>query len=126
MPPTPSRPFVANAADPQQVTKAAQLSRRVDRQFAESLLAVLQTSEGRLVVWDLLGRCGINESVMHPSGSMTYYNSGRQDVGHELQALVLGLDDGQVYLQMQTEGIRRKVRTNIEAAANTARPEGGQ
>jgi hypothetical protein len=85
------------------------------------LRAVMQTAAGRVVMWDLLARCKVFESI-YESSSKIYYNAGRQDFGHELMALLLDLDDGRLYVQMEAEARARATRElRGNEAAHTAR-----
>jgi hypothetical protein len=94
-------PLQTNAADPSQVRHAARIEKkRTARQLA-ALKAVMATPEGRMVMWNLLERAGIYRSIWHPSAQI-HYNSGRQDFGHELLAMLTDADE-EAYLTMERE-----------------------
>lgn len=109
------RPWVKNAADPEQVKAAGRRERRKGEQFNGALRQVMATIEGRLVMWALLERAGIYRSVWDPSARI-HYNAGRQDFGHELLALLLEADE-RTYLLMEQEARARARGDDREAAA---------
>lgn len=92
---------VKNAADKDQVREGKQkeLSRR-DRELAD-LRFVLASKEGRRLMWRFIGHCKTFESVCNPSGSITYYNSGKQDVGHYLLAEIGAASEDAFILMMK-------------------------
>jgi len=103
------RAEVRNAADPAQVKRA----RRKEDRVAEDRLAFyregLATYAGRALLRDLLEMAGVYRSVWSLDSGSIYYNSGRQDFGHELQAMLLRADDVN-YLQMEHEAHARAKR----------------
>jgi len=121
-PPQQARSLVRNAADPEQVKRAARRERRTEEQVLGALEAVMRTAEGRLVMWDLLSRCGIYGSIWHPSAEI-HYRAGKQDMGHEIQALILRSSED-LYELMAREARARGRRENDETdAAHTPRAE---
>lgn len=105
-----------NAADPRQVKDAGRRERRRTRDFDNALRAVLDTPDGRLVLWQLLSMAGIYRSCYDNSGSRTYWNVGRQDYGHELLAHIIEASP-QLYALMEREARERDARTDAEREA---------
>lgn len=96
-----------NAADRAQVREARRKEKQREHERIAARAQILNTIAGRRFVWDLLSTCRVFGSVMDArSGRMTAYNSGRQDVGHELMAQLYAANpDG--YASMQREGANR-------------------
>ena len=61
---------------------------------------VLSTVEGRRVLWRFLVQCRTFSSIM-TGNSMTYYNSGQQDLGHYLMAEIGESDEDALFLMMK-------------------------
>lgn len=110
------RSLVKNASSPRQVARAESHIRRRAELTRAAFKAVLDTPAGRIVMWELLELAGVYRSVFNPSGSLTYYNAGRQDYGHELLAKLLEVDD-QAYLLMESEARARERRDNATTDA---------
>lgn len=92
--------LVKNAADEKQV-KEAKSREHVGRKLELSdLQKVLQTAEGRRVIWRLISHCQVFGSIYHGS-SLIHYNSGKQDVGHFLLAEVDEADQNALFKMMQ-------------------------
>lgn len=98
------RAQVQNASAGRQVRRAGRNDRNAARIAQLDAKAVMQTPEGRRFVWWLLGKAGINESVMKDGESRVLYWAGRQDMGRELQVHVI-TTDADAYLLMQREAI---------------------
>jgi hypothetical protein len=115
---TPARDHVAvrNAADRKQVRHAARSSKQDEEQLRGAYLDVMRTPSGRRVMWDMLERCKIHESVFDPHGSWMAYNAGRQDVGHELEAELARLDT-RLFLDMEREARLRQATSDAEREA---------
>lgn len=115
---------VQNAADPQQVRRARRKDAQADAVRVAALQAVMTTGEGRMVMWDLLGRAGVFRSVYAP-GEEIRYLAGRQDFGHELMADLLRADEAS-YELMEREARQRARREATEnEAAHTASADAG-
>ena len=54
--------------------------------FLNALRAVMETPEGRFVVWHWLDRAGINRSVWDASGMQVHFNAGQQEFGFAMKA----------------------------------------
>lgn len=109
------RAWVKNAADPSQVRRAARKTEDVEALRRGRLRAVLQTVDGRALVWDLLERAGVFRSIYDQSARI-HYNAGRQDFGHELLAAALDADED-AYLVMEQEARARQRRDDRDTAA---------
>ena len=81
------RPLVTNAANEGQLEKAKLKVKVAEDRVELAYRAVLASEDGQLVMWDLLQFCGTFRSIWESSAKI-HYNSGRQDVGHYLQAKV--------------------------------------
>jgi hypothetical protein len=95
------RAFVRNAADPEQVKRASERERRREHRFVDALRVVMQAPSGRIVMWELIGRAKVHESIWDQSARI-HYNAGRQDYGHELMAALVSADED-LYLLMERE-----------------------
>jgi hypothetical protein len=116
------RAEVRNAADPQQVKRAARKDRDREALLSEALRATLSQPAGRFVLWDLLERAGVFTSVF-AMNQQIYYNAGRQDFGHELLALLVACDED-LYTLMEKEARDRKARDNRATdASHTPKPD---
>lgn len=113
--PQPPPPLQRNAADREQVKYARRVERRAQERVTASLQVVMQTAEGRLVLWELLERAGIYRSIWDPSARI-HYNAGRQDYGHEILGLMLEAD-ADLYLEAEREARDRKRRQARETEA---------
>lgn len=105
-----------NAADARQVAHGHRASRDRYEATRAAYRETLDTVAGRRVLWDLLTRAGIYQSVMVDGRpEVTFYKAGRQDFGHELLALLLDVDEG-LYLRMEGEArleMAREARANV-------------
>lgn len=118
------RALVRNAADPAQVKRAERKERdRVER-FRTNLTAVMATEAGRQVLWELLTRAGIYQSIWDPS-SKIHYNAGRQDFGHEMLAALLDADEDLYQLMEREMRAWQRVEDRGTDAAHTSRAEQG-
>lgn len=84
------RQAVGNAADPEQVERAAQRDERSRERYLDALNNTMNTRDGRIVMRTLLNACGIGigEDPRNPfdnSGSVTAHNCGQLFIGQALQ-----------------------------------------
>lgn len=118
------RSLVRNAADPQQVRRAARKESQAQEQFQAALRDVLRTESGRRLLWELMARAGVFRSIWVMTAEI-HYRAGQQDYGHMLQAEILAASED-AYLMMQRESMARSKREASETdAAHTARAEQG-
>ena len=116
------RSFVKNAADRDQVGRAARKEADNERIFLASLKAVQSTQEGRFVMRTLLERAGIFRSIWENSARI-HYNAGRQDMGHEIQAMLVATDEN-AYELMEREARARDLKLRKDLAATPRATEG--
>jgi hypothetical protein len=111
------RVAVKNAADPVQVRAAARLEQRQGERYVAALRAVLSTPEGRTVLWTITRQAGVRSSVFDHSGSVTYFNAGRQNFGFELEAACESVDNGDLWMQAREEARAAAQRAAVESEA---------
>ena len=93
--------LVGNAASEKQVKKAVDKEITQRETELNDLRTVLSTPHGRRLVWRLLEKCRVFETIWESSAKI-HYNSGQQDIGHFLMAEVVHADD-QSLLEMMKE-----------------------
>lgn len=86
-----TRALVKNASDAGQVKEAGKKENALERQKKDDLEAVLSTREGRRWMWSILSACGVFTNPADPSGSWTYFNCGKLEIGLALQKDVAAL-----------------------------------
>lgn len=95
-----SKPLVKNSADPKQVKEAKQEEKFSRENELNDLVTVLNTIEGRRVLWRLMCHCGVFSSIFEQS-SKIYYNSGCQDVGHFIMSEITEADQEFLFVMMR-------------------------
>lgn len=75
---------MTNAANPEEIKKAEVKQKSKLDQEVDDLVWVLSTKQGRRFIWKWLSHCGVFQSSVHNSGSMTYFNEGQRNVGLKL------------------------------------------
>lgn len=93
---------IKNAANESQVEKAKTADEKERDLELADLRFLLGTPQGRRFVWRILKHCRVFNSVFNNSGSVTYYHSGMQDVGHFIQAEVIEAKK-EAYFEMMRE-----------------------
>lgn len=93
--------LVKNAADPQQVKKAALTEKQRQIQASNDLKYVLSSRQGRRFIWRILSYCKLFESIWRPSAEI-HKLAGMQEVGLFLTGEVVKVDD-EAYFQMMKE-----------------------
>lgn len=87
------KPYVKNAGDQEQVNEAEKKIKFNREDELSDLRKILETGYGRRFLWRLMSHCRAYASVCDVnSPHMTYYHSGRQDVGHFLMAEITNAD----------------------------------
>lgn len=116
------RALVRNAADPKQVKDAKKRETlQRDNELAD-LRAVLNTLEGRRVLWRILEHTKTFGSIYDESPNRIAFNSGRQDVGHFVMAEINDADASKILTMMQESQARERQRnTVIDAEAENDR-----
>ncbi len=122
-----TRAETENAANPRQTRGAERRARRRRRRFEDALRRLLDTPDGQLVFGErrigLLARCRTFATVYSDSSLRMAYNAGRQDVGHELMALLAEVSE-EAYVRMEAECRALERRDDQETEA--ALMEGGE
>jgi hypothetical protein len=98
---------VKNAADENQVRRAGELQENARDLELNDLRYILNTDQGRRVIWRFMEHCRVFTSIMEASAKI-YYNAGAQDVGHYLMAEVAAADDEALF-KMMREAKQREV-----------------
>jgi len=119
------RALVRNGSDPDQVNRARRKTREAERQRLGAIAEVMKAPAGRRVMWDLLCKARVFESIWNPSAAI-HYNAGRQDFGHELMADLLEADETLYELMEREARTRAKREQGQNDAAATAAATGGQ
>lgn len=97
-----SRSFVRNASDAAQVRRAERAQQRIEDRLRAALRVVMGSPEGRAVCWAILGAAGTFRSVYDADPVTMGYRAGRQDMGHELMADLLVVDEA-LYQEMERD-----------------------
>ena len=119
------KPLVKNAADPKQVERAGHKQRYNRKMELEDVRDILETPAGRRTFWRYLTECRVFGSVFNNSGSMTYFNEGRRDVGLKIMADITEANDEAYLLMMREAKDREFVESNENESRETKEsPEG--
>lgn len=94
------KPLVKNAADKEQVKRAAFKEKDLRGYELEDLKEVLKTGPGRRVFWRLLEKCRVYESIWTNSARI-HYNAGQQDLGHYIMAEIVEADEDAYFNMMK-------------------------
>lgn len=90
-----------NVGNRKQVEAARKKIRLNTEAEAKDLETVLNTKEGRSLLWRLLGQFKVFESVFEPNSRISY-NAGIQDAGHFILAQIMDVRPD-AWLQMMQE-----------------------
>lgn len=95
--------FVKNAADPKQVKAAEKRQKNITEQYELDLKSMLGSKSGRNVLWHLLCKCRVFETVRSGGNSpeAVYANIGLQDFGHYIMAEIVRIDESALFQMMQ-------------------------
>jgi hypothetical protein len=100
------RALVKNAGSEKQV-KDAEIKQELSQDKEHNdLLFVLDTEQGRRVMWRILSHAGIYKSPYNHSGSVQNMNIGMGEVARWLLAQIVNVDETK-WLQMQSENLRK-------------------
>lgn len=95
------------------------LAEKRRKEELEDLARTLALPQGRKVLYRILERCRVFESIWDP-GAKIHYNAGQQDVGHWLMLEIGEAEPKSIGLMMQEayqERVRRR-KEDEELAAN--------
>ena len=76
-----SKALVKNTSSEKQVKDAARKEKLREIEEKDDLKKIMSLPEGKRFLWRMLSHCGVFRSSVEHSGSMTYFNEGRRDVG---------------------------------------------
>ena len=107
--------LVKNAADKDQVEAADRKERYTRKMELADLRSILATEHGRRFIWRYLEVCHVFGSVFNNSGSVTYFNEGRRDIGLKLLADITEANDESL-IQMMRESKERDRKADPEGA----------
>lgn len=93
--------LVGNAADRKQLDEARRQEKAGEVKKDERFKRLMQSADFRGWVWDFLTRTRVFNSV-YEQNARIYYNSGQQDIGHEVLGEVARLTP-ELYLTMISE-----------------------
>jgi methionyl-tRNA synthetase len=94
-------PLVTNAADHRQLKKAGRSVKRQENQLKDDWKATFSTAESRRVLDDLLTFCKVHNTVFDENPYRTALNSGKQDVGHFVEARIAKADPQILFTMMR-------------------------
>lgn len=96
-----------NAADPEQIREATAKEKLMIDQEAADMKAVLETPQGRRMLWRFMEASGVYTQSAVQSGSWTYFNEGRRCIGNMILSKILQAGP-EYYLQMMNENKENK------------------
>lgn len=106
MPSNNKKALVRNASSEKQVKEAGEKVQLREDQEHNDMLFVLNSEQGRRVLWRILSHGGLYRSPYHHSGSQQNINIGMGEVSRWLLGQIVGVDE-QKWLQMQTENLQK-------------------
>lgn len=93
--------LVKNAASPKQVHNAEKKEESIREKELNDLRQVLDTPQGRRVVWRFLEKCRVFNSIWEASAKI-HFNAGQQDIGHFIMGEIVEADE-KFLLEMMKE-----------------------
>ena len=100
---------VRNAADPQQVKKAAKEDKIKDVISNSNLRFVMESKSGRAFLWELLSSCNMFNTSM-TGDNYTFFLEGQRTVGLQLIPRMVAVSP-KLYMLMQTENIEDDIES---------------
>lgn len=92
---------IYDASDPDQVAKRKGDEKRQREREVNDLRAVLQTDQGRRVMWRLLEHCGVFRSTFTGHGARDAFNEGARNVGLFVMGELIAADPDALTAMMQ-------------------------
>ncbi len=89
-----------NATNRKQIEESKKKQKRLLEEKKSDLRKVLQTREGRNVMWRFLEEARVFNSIWEPSAKI-HYNAGKQDFGHYLMAEIMNSDPDKYLLMVK-------------------------
>ena len=99
--------FVKNAASEKQVRDGELKENMKGTRKHEDWRFILNTPQGRRVIWQILEECKAFGSIWAPNASI-HYNSGKQDLGHIIMGEIVSVDEEALFLMMRENKERLK------------------
>lgn len=99
-----------SASDEGQVKKAERRDKFSLQNETSDIREVMSTPAGRRMMWALLAKCGVFESI-YENTEFIRYRSGQQDIGHWLIGRIME-SDPDLWLEMQSEAATQGDKTN--------------
>lgn len=103
---------VRNAASRREIEQAKARQKRRQARMKEAFRKVLETKEGRLVLWEIISSAGVYETPWDGHAMTMAKNVGRGDFGRELLADLANLDES-LFMLMEAEA-RHQARLDAE------------
>jgi hypothetical protein len=94
-----------NAADKRQVGERARKQKNADAQRDSDMQAVLETPEGRRLMWKFMAACGVEGSCFNPNAAIAAYTSGKRDAGQMLKAWIVQAGEKAFLLMVQENAV---------------------
>lgn len=82
------RKLVDNVGDPEQVKQGRTKASLLERRQRDRWQRLLDTADGRAVVWEILEECGVFRTAFGASDAETNHMTGKQAIGHTLLARI--------------------------------------
>jgi hypothetical protein len=101
----PEQPY--NAGDAGQVAKKQKSQKTRDLQKKAALKKLMGDPEGRMFMWDLLGRCGAFHLSFNTDALIMAFNEGRRDVGNHLMGEITRMSP-ELYMRMMVESQQKQ------------------
>lgn len=100
-------PLVANAGARQQVERADRREKRIEQRTKLAWANVARTDDGKRVLLDLLGYCGLYRSPMGSDANWTHVHIGQGDVGRRILVRLHEADVG-LYTELQAFKVKQE------------------
>lgn len=98
---------MVNAGDENQVRGAERKIKHERELELRDLCAVLATRPGRRLIWRLMGKCKVFESIWEQSARI-HYNSGQQDIGQFLLKEVVEANEESLFQMMREAKVKNE------------------
>lgn len=95
-----------DAGDEAVVSKRKTKAQLLAEVEVEDLKRLLESKEGRRVLWRILGYCGVYDNAF-TGNSSTFFNNGRQDVGKWLIKELLRVNN-KAYVNLQLSALNEE------------------
>lgn len=97
-----SKPLVTDASNEKQVQRSVQKQGDARDNLRSAMRLVLETHQGRQVLWHIMSECGMFKAGYEPDANLVYFQEGERNIGTRLLTLI-NASDPKAYLKMQTE-----------------------